>query len=203
MNNILVISALALLSVSSCKKDTKALTKDTLNEKEKSDLIFLREEEKLAHDVYVFSFKKYNQTIFLNISSGEQNHMNSVLNLLTKYGVADPIQNQSEGVFQNAILQQLYNQLTAKSDSSLTKALEVGATIEDLDINDIKSFYVNTSNTDLTGVYDRLTCGSRNHLRSFISQLLSNEITYTPQYITQIEFNDIIASSNEQCGKNN
>lgn len=203
MNNILMISALALLSVSSCKKDTKALTKDTLNEKEKSDLIFLREEEKLAHDVYVFSLKKYNQTIFSNISSSEQNHMNSVLNLLNKYGVTDPVQNQAEGVFQNTVLQQLYSQLTAKSDSSLTKALEVGATIEDLDINDIKSFYANTNKKDLIGVYDRLTCGSRNHLRSFISQLSSNEIAYNPQYITQAEFNSIIASSNEQCGKNN
>lgn len=198
-----MISALALLSVSSCKKDTKALTKDTLNEKEKSDLIFLREEEKLAHDVYVFSLKKYNQTIFSNISSSEQNHMNSVLNLLNKYGVTDPVQNQAEGVFQNTVLQQLYSQLTAKSDSSLTKALEVGATIEDLDINDIKSFYANTNKKDLIGVYDRLTCGSRNHLRSFISQLSSNEIAYNPQYITQAEFNSIIASSNEQCGKNN
>ena len=203
MYNFLIISVFAALSLSSCKKDTLTPDNNELSEKEKSDLIFLREEEKLAHDVYVHSFNMYDQMIFSNISSSEQNHMNSVLNLLDKYGITDPVKGQSQGVFQNKVLQQLYNQMTIKSDSSLLKAFEVGATIEDLDIHDIKSFYANTTNTDLLGVYDRLTCGSRNHLRSFVSQLSSNQLSYSPQYITVNEFNSIIASSNEQCSKNN
>ena len=140
MNNLLMIPVLALLGFSSCKKETASITTNTITEKEKSDLIFLREEEKLAHDVYVHSFKKYNQTIFSNISSSEQNHMNSVLNLLNTYRITDPVQNMAEGVFQNTVLQQLYTQLTLKSDSSLLKALEVGASIEDLDIYDIKRY---------------------------------------------------------------
>lgn len=203
MYNFLIISVFAALSLSSCKKDTVTPDNNELSEKEKSDLIFLREEEKLAHDVYVHSFNKYDQMIFSNISSSEQNHMNSVLNLLDKYGIADPVKGQSQGVFQNKVLQQLYIQMTIKSDLSLVKAFEVGATIEDLDIHDIKSFYANTTNTDLISVYDRLTCGSRNHLRSFVSQLSSNQLSYSPQYVTVNEFNSIIDSSNEQCGKNN
>lgn len=202
MNNLLMIPVLALLGFSSCKKETASITSNTITEKEKSDLIFLREEEKLAHDVYVYSFKKYNQTIFSNISSSEQNHMTSVLNLLNTYGINDPVQNLAEGVFQNTVLQQLYTQLTLKSDSSLLKALEVGATIEDLDIYDIKRFYGNTSNSSILGVYDRLTCGSRNHLRSFVSQLNASQINYIPKYISQTEFNNIVNSANEQCGKN-
>lgn len=36
--------------------------------------------------------------------------------------------------------------------------------------------------------------GSRNHLRAFISQLSGQGVTYTPQYITQEEFDAIIDS---------
>lgn len=203
MNNLFLIPIIAFLSFSSCKKETAALASNTLTEKEKSDLLFLREEEKLAHDVYVHSFKKYNQTIFSNISASELNHMNSVLNLLNTYGIDDPAQNRTEGVFQNPVLQQLYTQLTITSDSSFLKALEVGASIEDLDIYDIKRFYGNTTNSRLLGVYDRLSCGSRNHLRSFVSQLNANQINYVPQYMSQTEFISILGSGNEQCGQNN
>jgi hypothetical protein len=164
---------------------------------EKADLLFLREEEKLARDVYVYSYNKYGQSIFNNISNSEQSHMNSVLNLINKYGLTDPVTSNANGVFANSELQTLYNQLTAKSDTSLSKALEVGANIEDLDINDIKTFKNHTTNADLINVYDKLTCGSRNHMRSFVGQLG----IYTPVYISQVEYNVIINSSNEQCGQ--
>ena len=123
--------------------------------------------------------------------------MNSALNLINKYGLTDPITDNAYGVFSNNELQTLYNDLTAKSDSSLIKALEVGANIEDLDINDIKKFKSHTTNVDLINVYDKLSCGSRNHMRSFVGQLGS----YTPVYINQIEYDAIINSSNEQCGQ--
>ncbi|MEQ1734630.1 MAG: DUF2202 domain-containing protein [Bacteroidia bacterium] len=193
MKTTLALIALVTLGLSSC-------TKKTSND-EKNDLTFLREEEKLAHDVYVYAFKKHNQSIFNNISSSEQNHMEQVLTLLNKYDIPDPVANEAEGVFKDAKLQQLYNQLTAKSDSSLVKALEVGAIIEDLDINDIKGFYAHTSNSKIIDVYDALSCGSRNHLRSFTSQLSANNSTYKPQFITLTEYNSIISSSNEKCGK--
>jgi hypothetical protein len=203
MNNTLSIITAALLGLSSCKKDPTTPSYTQLSEQEKMDLIYLREEEKLAHDVYVYSFKKYKQLIFSNISSSEEQHMNSVLILLNKYDIPDPIQNHVEGIFKNITLQQMYNQFTSKADSSLIKALEVGATIEDLDINDIKHFYTNTSNADLIAVYNKLSCGSRNHLRSFIGQLEFNQTPYIPQFITKTDYNTIINTAHEKCGRNN
>jgi hypothetical protein len=75
----------------------------------------------------------------------------------------------------------------------------VGATIEDLDINDIDDLYANTVKSDLTAVYDKLTCGSRNHLRSFYNKIVSNGASYVPQYISQDEFDDIVATPKENC----
>lgn len=186
--------AVGLNFLTACEKEDELVP---LSDQEKSDLIFLREEEKLARDVYVYSYNKYGQSIFNNISNSEQSHMNSVLNLLNKYGLSDPLTTNSYGVFSNSELQAIYNELTAKSDSSLIKAIEVGANIEDLDINDIKTFKSHTVNADLLNVYDKLSCGSRNHMRSFVGELG----TYTPIFISQSEYDAIMNSSNEQCGQ--
>jgi hypothetical protein len=199
MKSIYLIISIAFTFLSACGKEevTVANEEVVLTNEEKSDLLFLREEEKLAKDVYTYSFNKYGQNIFANISSSEQSHMNSVLTLLKKYHLTDPISNSETGKFSNIELQELYNQLTTDSNISITKALEVGATIEDLDIRDIQNFKNHTSKSDLLTVYNNLSCGSRNHLRSFVSQLGA----YTPVYISQEEYQKIIGSVHEQCGK--
>ncbi len=192
MKKLVLFLALGFTSFVYCNKDETVI----LSEQEKSDLLFLREEEKLARDVYIFSYNKYGQRIFNNISSSEQTHMSSVLTLLNKYGIADPVANNGTGVFTNSELQKMYNDLTSASNTSLMKAFEVGANIEDIDIRDINIFKSHTTKSDINSVYDKLTCGSRNHMRSFVGQIGN----YTPIYISQSQYDAIINSSNEQCG---
>ncbi len=164
-------------------------------------LVQMREEEKLARDVYNTLYAKWNTRIFSNIASSEQTHMDRVLDLLNKFGIPDPA-SAEPGKFNNADLQNLYNALVAKGDSSLVNALFVGATIEDLDIYDLEEFMDKTENEDILSVFGFLDCGSRNHMRAFVSQLESNGESYMPVYITEKEFNEIIASDKEQCGQN-
>lgn len=199
MKNLFWFISIAILGWSSCtKKDDSTVV--VVSEQEKSDLQFLREEEKLAHDVYIYAYKKYNNTTFSNIANSEQSHTTSVLNLLVSRDIPDPAANLKEGEFKNTDLQALYNSLTSTIDSSENHALIVGATVEDLDINDIHHFYANTTNNEILLVYDKLTCGSRNHLRSFTKSLGNLGITYSPQFITVAEFNSIVGAQNEQCG---
>jgi len=171
----------------------------SLTDQEKNDLLFLREEEKLARDVYLYAYDQYGLQIFSNIAGSEQRHMDQVLALLTKYGLEDPA-SPNRGEFSHAELQTLYNDLTAIVDSSQTDALWVGATIEDLDIHDITTFESHTDKQDLLDVYARLTCGSRNHMRNFYRELQAVGVTYTAQYISQQELDEIVNSSNERCG---
>ncbi len=193
---LLVLSVLILMS--NCSKDDNLVP---LTENESNDLKFLREEEKLARDVYMYAYNKYQATVFNDISQSEQKHMDAVLKMLNKYSVPDPALAQA-GVFVNQDLQLVYNNLILQADISLIEALKVGATVEDLDINDIDDFTINTSKQDLLKVYGNLNCGSKNHIRSFTSQLTSNNATYTPQYITLAEYNDILSSGNTSCGNN-
>lgn len=198
----IIIAFLSILSVTvtGCSKNDEIneITLE-LSNLEKQDLIFLREEEKLARDVYLYAFEEYQEQIFYNISQSEQQHMNSVLYLLNKYNLEDPIIEEL-GVFSNQDLQQLYNQLTAQVDISIIEALKVGATIEDLDIKDIDEFELNTQSLDILNVYSGLKCGSRNHLRSFVLELDLNSISYSPQFISNEEYNEIIESDKERCG---
>jgi hypothetical protein len=77
-------------------------------------------------------------------------------------------------------------------------ALIVGATIEDLDIYDLNEFLEETDNSDIIKVYSNLQKGSRNHLRAFIDQIERNRGSYSPQYISQEEFNSIISTEQEK-----
>lgn len=216
--SLLFLAAGLLLALTSCSKDDtsannsnnngninltnlqaqlNSLPIEPLSNDELTSLSFMREEEKLARDVYITLYSKWSVNIFNNISSSEQTHMDAVLLLLKKYNLTDPVGSNAVGVFNNATLQNLYNQLVAQGNNSVLDAYKVGATIEDLDIFDLKNTLLNNDNQDIKLVYDMLTKGSRNHMRSFYKNILNTGGSYTPQYITQAEFDAIINSSME------
>jgi hypothetical protein len=164
------------------------------------DLRFLREEEKLARDVYTTLYAKWKVNVFNNISKSEQQHTDAVKALIAARGFVDPVTDDTVGVFQNPTLAGLYKTLTAKGSVSMLEALVVGATIEDLDIHDIEQMKARTSDAEVLALYDRLQCGSRNHLRAFVGKLGASGGTYTPQYISTATYNSIIQGSAESCG---
>lgn len=172
-----------------------------LSEPEKADLLFMREEEKLARDTYLTLYEKWKLNVFSNISGSEQKHMDTILGLLTKYGLPDPAASTPVGVFRNAELQSLYNDLASTGQLSALDALEVGALIEEVDIRDmVKSIEVST-HADVDKAYTSLMCGSRNHLRAFAGNIVSMTGTaYTAQVLDQALVNKIVNSPTEKCG---
>ena len=174
-----------------------AFPKETLNADELLSLKTMREEEKLANDVYLTLYNKWGVNIFTNIASSEQTHTNPVLTLLTKYELADPVGTNAVGVFSDTILQKLYTQLVTQGSTSTLNAFIVGATIEDLDIFDLNNWNSKVDNQDIKYVYQNLTKGSRNHMRSFYGQVTGSGGTYSAQYISQTELDAIINSPKE------
>ncbi len=179
-----------------------ALPQETLSNKERDGLIFMREEEKLARDVYTVLFEKWGVQIFSNIAQSEQTHTEAVRTILTKYNIEDPVTDDSIGVFEDDSLATLYSSLTTQGSESLEDALTVGGIIEDLDIRDLQNQIALTDNADIKLVYENLLRGSRNHLRSFAAQLTARGSTYTPEYITQSEF-ETITNSPKETGSGN
>ena len=172
-----------------------------LNDAEKEALIFMREEEKLAHDVYVVMYELWGMRIFQNISGSEQSHTEAVKSLLDGYGVPDPAVGEI-GVFSNPDLQVLYNDLVTKGSQSLTDALLVGAAIEEIDILDLEERLAQTDNADIQHVFENLLKGSGNHLRAFTSSFMTQTgETYQPQYMSIMTYQAIVAGSGMGSGQ--
>lgn len=152
--------------------------KTQLTKKVIEHLNFMREEEKLAHDVYVYMYARWNAEenaeIFNLISLSEQQHMDTMLKMLDKYDLTDPASSEF-GVFNNEDLQDKYYALTAIGEVDYHSALhEVGGFIEELDMIDIQeAIDVNQTPVDITTAYEHLMEGSKNHLRAFVDALAS------------------------------
>jgi hypothetical protein len=171
-----------------------ALPVEALSVVEKDSLVFMREEEKLAHDVYALLDLRWstNTRVFGNIAKSEATHTEAVRQLLLRYSLSDPAATSAAGQFQNATLQGLYTQLTAAGAISLIDALKVGAAIEEIDMIDINKALLGIDNQDIVLVYQNLLKGSRNHLRSFVSNLALQGVTYVPQYMPAADYQAII-----------
>ena len=134
---------------------------------QKLQLQYLVEEEKLARDVYAYLAANVTSQKFSNITKSEQTHMDNISALLKKYNFFNPTTTRAPGVFRDAELQKLYNDLIAQGSVSIAAAMQVGVAIEELDIADLKKMMVSPAPADVKLAYDLLLKGSYNHLAAF------------------------------------
>lgn len=194
---IAILLALSLLSpvmVSAKGRVSNQQQQSSLSEAEKATLLWMREEEKLARDVYLTLYKEWNASIFNNIAKSEQSHMDALLKKIEFYGLDDSA-TTVVGDFNNEELQDLYDDLVETGMQSYEDALWVGVTIEDLDILDIAEAIHETDELALQTTYESLLEGSKSHLRAFVDLFdadKSTEELYVPQYIDQDLYDAII-----------
>ncbi len=178
------------------------LPAEELNKEEKSALLMMIEEEKLARDVYITLSKKYDTKVFKNISDAENRHMDAIVCLIEKYDLKNPIEGKAIGEFSDRKFQDMYESLVIRGKTDLTEALKIGAAIEDLDIYDLNKLIESrtTDNADLQAVFKELVKGSRNHMRAFTKNLKNQDATYAVQHITQKQYDEIIEAEQERAG---
>jgi hypothetical protein len=178
--------------------DADVLDDAGLTADEVAGLLWMREEEQLAHDVYVTLGDLWGLRIFENIASSESSHIEAVATLLDRYGIADPASGNEPGTFTEPAIQALHDQLVSDGSVSLEAALAVGALIEELDISDLQARAAATENTEITTVYAGLERGSRNHLRAFTSQLDGRGVVYEPTQLDPAIFDAIVSGEMER-----
>jgi hypothetical protein len=176
-----------------------ALPLGSISAEENEGLVYMREEEKLAHDVYALMFDRWGISIFSNIASSEITHTEAIRSLLERYQLNDPVSEYIDGEFQNSSLQGLYDSLIASGSASAIDALLVGAEIEEIDLIDIQTQLNRvTENDDIILVYQNLMKGSRNHLRAFVRVLEGYGVSYQPGHLEQSVYDEIIQSDVER-----
>jgi hypothetical protein len=173
-----------------------------LSAAEIEDLVFMREEEKVARDAYKVLGEQWGLVVFANIAKSEQKHMDALKVLLDAYGIVDPIVDETDiGTFSNPALQVLFDDLTTAGMESAMAALKVGGAIEETDILDLQEAIERTENADIITRYENLMCGSRNHLRAFVNQVELYGEVYEPVLMSEEELNAIVDFPTERgCG---
>ena len=167
----------------------------TLTQDEIDGLSWMREEEKLAHDVYVTLAGLWPIQAFENIARAETAHQESVMLLLERYAIPDAAADLGVGEFSIPEIQALYDDLVVRGSESQIAALEVGAYIEELDISDLRARKSESPDIDL--VYQSLERGSENHLRAFTRILDRRGATYIPTVLSADDVNRIISAPNQ------
>lgn len=201
--NTVITTIFLLLAISSCQEAESPSDKLIISAEERQTLLFTREEEKLAHDVYIYAFEKYGLNIFQNIANSENSHVLSVVRVMETFQIQDPLSGSSiPGEFTDPVLKNLYSELINRVDVSLNESILVGLFIEDLDIYDLENAIAETDKENISTLYSNLECGSKNHMKAFYDQATSSGITYTPEFISQSEYNSIVNSPKSGCNAN-
>jgi len=192
--NFVLITIIMMVSLS-------ALFAGALSTEDAEEVLWVREEEKLARDVYLTLYEQWGLTTFRNIAESEQTHMDAVKEqLIIPYGLEDPVTTDTVGVFTDPELQAIYDQLIEKGSASIEDAVEIGMLIEDMDIFDLQEAMEKTDNEDIIRVFSSLENGSENHMRAFYRQVEKYGISYSPEYISEEEMNTILSGTNGNNG---
>lgn len=192
---LLVLLAMAGLPQFASAQSDVAPAPVTLTAEQEAGLIFMREEEKLAQDVYLALGELWGLPIFGRIANAEAQHQSAVLRVMDRYGLEDPAAGLDAGQFADADLQTLYDTLVAQGSESLEAALAVGALVEETDIADLDVELAGALPADVANVYSHLRAGSTNHLRAFTRLLASQTGTeYVPQVLDEETYTAITAA---------
>jgi hypothetical protein len=138
----------------------------TLTEAQQADLVFMIEEEKLAHDVYTTLDATYDVRVLDRIAAAETQHLTTMRALAATYGIDDP-SSDVVGEFANADLAAMYTDLVAQGSTSLAEAYAVGQAIEKDDLARLAEASDGLAAPDLENAYARLTSASEQHLAAF------------------------------------
>lgn len=149
----------------------------TVTETEAAGLLFMREEEKMARDIYAYMYEKYKLPVFGNITKSENAHMSAVLRLIVGFNIPDNSTN-NPGEFTNTQIAELYNQLIEMGNVSSIEALKVGVLIEQTDIADLQRVLLPVENASVKTVYTNISKGSEAHLKAYTWNLKVRGVVY-------------------------
>ncbi len=154
----------------------------------------------MTHDIYTYTYSKYNILAFQNIANSESRQKTAVLANMERLNLKDPLDGSAlEEEFKIPDIQTLYTELIARVDQSQQETILAGLYIEHLDIRYLQNIITETNDTALVSVYRSLICGSKNHMISFEGLASFLGLTFTSEIITQAEYDLIISSPQTTC----
>jgi hypothetical protein len=171
-------------------------SQSAITESEKAAIIFVVQEEKVAHDFYAAMYELHGLTPFRSISKSEGLHMDKARSLVDHFGIEDPNTEHYDtpGKFSSNKFQVMYDDLVREGSKSIQDALIESARFEEMDIVDIEKFNSTIQNEFIKSTFESLIGISKNHLKAIVRELSERGIEYSPFYLTREELNSIVKS---------
>jgi len=143
-------------------------------------------DEGLAASVYRELGEHYPLHPFHNIPRAEAAHATALRTLLKSAGVdVSDLSSSAETGPQHA-------ELIAQGLPSEIDALRVGALIEERDITDLRKLAATITEPEVVSLLQQIESGSQHHLNAFVRNLRRRGVDYTPQVLSQTDFDAII-----------
>jgi hypothetical protein len=168
-----------------------------LDEPELEAILYLREGEKLARELFLILDEQWGESTFALAATAEDTHTEALKALIDRYELWDPMSVTSGGEYVNEELYELHHKLAGQGRDSLVEALKVGVEIEEISILDLREYVAETDDADVQMVYENLLRASRNHLRVFSARLQEEGETVDNSYLSQALFDEITGTPPE------
>lgn len=180
------ISTLTRASVAPVLTVTASLSADEIE-----FLFALREDEKMARDLYTVFAAKYSTAPQIDrIAAAENSHIAYVEAVLDYYEISYPAMTAA-GLFEDAKRQAIYNELADKS-GTLLEVYATMAAVEEESVSAYKSVQSEITNENIALVITNMIKASSNHLKAAVCQIIVGGSTYTPLYLSAEEFGTIV-----------
>lgn len=191
-------NGITLIDTSALRVVVMDMPKRELSKEEINGILYIREEEKLLRDTYLFLQSKWGNPLFSGMFDATQSHMDAVLLLIQKYNLEDPATKTGVGEFITPEIQSLYYIIKEEGEKSEVDGLRAAAIVQENIVFQLESLLLKTESEDVKLVYEVLAKASRNHLRVIVNALKEKGVEYNPRYLTEEEFKEIINSPIEK-----
>ena len=173
-----------------------AASQNEISKSDRDAIIYVVQEEKVAHDFYKAMYELHGVISFRSISKSEGLHMDQAKQLIEHFGIEDPNKEyyDTPGSFKNPKFEEMYNSLVRNGTNSIVDALVEAARFEEMDIVDIQRFTASTQDEYLKSTFEKLSGVSENHLKALVKDLFERGVEYTPKYLSAEQYNEIITS---------
>ena len=144
----------------------QAASSDTPTGLSNAQLTEMREEERMARDLYTQLAASSGEAIFTRIAGAEQRHLDAVERLMTSQGMSPEAAGTTVGRYAVGEVQAAYTRWLSQGRASDQAAYKVGVELETWDIAELKTMEV-PSDTTGARVVAALLNGSEHHLTAF------------------------------------
>ena len=165
---------------------------DNKDIKDNRDLFLkLYQEEKMAYDLYGEFYERWSLSVFNTVQQREAKHVWCVERIMDNYGYKYRT-NKNTGLYQDKEIQKIYDEFTVKGCISDLAALEAAAYIKEKHIASLRERIRYQEDGYVVKVIFLMENAAQSHLKAFVNSIRLSGSDYSPQFLTDDEFNNIM-----------